>query len=129
MPRIVLDPRMIVEWRDCHPTLVAAFEDVLRYWPNPSVDVVVTCIARTHAEDAALGASGIHASGPPWRALDFRITSLGPDYQNLADDLAEKINTLWVYDLGRPSMRVLFTAPHGNGPHGHLQVHPSTRRR
>jgi hypothetical protein len=124
-----MTPRQALELREAHPLLVSVLEDVWRYWPSPAIDFVVTSIGRTPAEDAELGASGIHAAGPPWRALDFRVVGFGANYGLIADELANSINTLWAYDLARPTMTVLFVAPHGNGPHGHLQVHPSTRHR
>jgi len=120
-----LNPRHLDEWRDAHPTLVRIVREILGlwYWPMP---FIVTSIARTHAEDLALGASGIHSSGPPWRALDFRISHLGPHHQEQADAIAKTINLRWAYDPARPSKLVLFTAPHGTGPHGHVQVHAAT---
>jgi hypothetical protein len=126
--QIVLTPRQLSEWRNAHPSLVEVIEDILTFWPWPK-QFVVTCIARTVAEDGALGGSGVHASGPSWRALDFRISHLGVDYQEQADRMAEAINSKWIYDLARPELSVLVTARHGTGPHGHVQVHPSTRRR
>jgi hypothetical protein len=122
------DFRQLEEYQDLHPTLKDIVVDTLHLWPK-KCPFLVTCIGRTLEEDGALGASGIHAAGPPWRALDFRILVFGDQHQEVADDLAEEVNARWVYDPERPHLKVLLTAPHGTGPHGHLQVHEETQLR
>jgi hypothetical protein len=117
--------RQLREFNDLHPTLEDILKDVLFFWPK-RVPFVVIDIGRTREEDQALDASGIHAAGPPWRALDFRTTVFGSHHQALADGLADEINTRWCYDPARPTKCVLYVEPHGTGPHGHLQIHPDT---
>jgi len=70
----------------------------------------------------------IHVVGPPYRALDGRITNIGDRYQELAEEVADRINRYFIYDGSRPEKRVALAYPHGNGPHIHHQVHPSTKR-
>lgn len=97
-------------------------------WPDADLDV--TCIHRTPEEEAAAGGkSGIHVAGPPFRAIDVRVKNLPGDPQQAAEDLGAKVNARYVYDPARPGMLCAFTAPHGTGPHIHLQVHPATTRR
>ena len=115
--------RQLQEFRDLHPTLEDVLQDLLHFWPT-EIPFVITDIGRTHEEDDALNASGIHSAGPPWRALDFRTRTVADD---LITSIAEDINDRWIYDPSRPGKKVLFHLPHGTGPHGHLQVHPETR--
>ncbi len=84
-------------------------------------------IHRTPEENAAAGAkTQIHVEGPPYRAIDIRVTNLTGDPQAAADSLGAIINAKYEYDPTRPAMVVAYTVPHGTGPHCHLQVHPLT---
>jgi hypothetical protein len=83
----------------------------------------VTCIFRTKEEDAVLEGSGIHTA---WRGLDVRTRDISRD---AVQDLTDHINDQWVYDPRRPTLVVLYSRPHGSGPHAHFQVHPNTTRR
>ena len=91
-------------------------------WP-PSADMVIVDIWRDADEEiAAGGKSGIHTVGPPYRAIDIRVTNLGGDPQVWADSLGAMVNAKYVYDPARPMKLVAVTQPHGTGPHVHLQV-------
>ena len=123
MKRINMSQRHLAAFLNIDKTLLDVFWDLLRIWPIDEIYIV--SIDRTKKEDNDLGGSGVHADGPPWRAIDVRITTL-PDYQLLADKLCENLNSRWVYDPGRPTMPVAYCRLHGTGPHIHLQVHPNT---
>lgn len=110
-----------------HPTLMSVVGDWIDMWPVG--EMWVTSMNRTREEDAAMGASGVHSAGPPWRALDVRVKSLPGDYQHVAEELARRLNSMWVYDPSRPSFNVCFAQLHGTGPHAHLQVCDATVRR
>jgi hypothetical protein len=125
---VVLTPRQFFEVRDLHPLLWLVLQSLLSEWPIDA-PFMVTSIARTKEEDAKLHGSGVHCSGPPWRALDVRTTNLGINFQERAIALQEHVNRRWVYDPARPKMQVANFAPHGSGPHGHLQVHSATQAR
>lgn len=106
-----------------HPLLVKVFNTMLMFWEG---DMVVTSFNRSHAHDKALGGSGIHAAGPPWRAIDVD----GPEMtQEKIEAVCEKVNDLWQYDPARPTLKCAVGHPHGTGKHLHLQVSPSTIRR
>lgn len=116
-----------IEWTRAHPTLVEVMRDVLRLWPRN--ELYVTSFNRLVAEDRALGATGIHSDGPPWRAIDIRVISLGPDYVRMVDELAVQINRDWSYDSDRANLNVAVSQRHGTGPHLHIQICQRTRRR
>lgn len=124
---VILTPRQLKETWQLHPKLWLVFLDIMLDWDS-TAPLVITRIGATREEDEALGGSGIHAAGPPWRALDFGIRALGSDFQARADALSDKIAAKWIYDPARPHLRVLVTKPHGTGPHGHVQVGGSTTR-
>lgn len=131
------DIRLSFTWRQwmeseaISPVLKEVLLDVLALWPDQDANrtAEVTCIRRTVEEDKVVGGSGIHVVGPPFRAIDLRNKDWGPDHQGISDAIAERVNKTWVYDPGRPSLRVCITAQHGTGPHVHLQVCKATRRR
>lgn len=83
-------------------------------------DFYLTSIYRTPAEDLALGGSGVHVA---WRAVDARDSDQVPA---AITDVTNYINSRWVYDPQRPTMKVCFSDPHGTGPHMHFQSHPNT---
>lgn len=85
-------------------------------------EFVLTSIFRTHEEDRALDASGVH---PAWRAVDVRTRDVPPEQ---ATSIGEWINANWQYDPARPKMQCCVYKPHGTGPHLHVQVHANTRR-
>lgn len=120
--------RLFREFNDIDARLhEIALSLVERYWPDPTKPARVTCIFRTQAEEiAAGGKTGIHTLSPPYRAIDFGAREFT---QAQIDAAAEKLNADWIYDPARPGKLVCFAAPHGDGPHFHLQVHPSTRKR
>ena len=109
----------------CAPRLVDVVGDLEALLPAGFGPYWTTSIYRTPEEDAALGASGIHAT-EPHRAWDVDI----PDkmFQVEADIIANEVNRRWVYDPARPSLEVVVSKLHGTGTHFHLQVHPNTRR-
>lgn len=72
---------------------------------------------------------GVHTVGPPYRAMDISVYTLGSDWPQEVQRLADIINEMFVYDPARPNKVVCYVKPHGTGPHIHLQVHPNTRRR
>jgi hypothetical protein len=104
-----------------------ALELIERFWPDASHPARITCIFRTQAEEiAAGGKSGIHSLSSPYRAIDIGAKEFS---QVQIDASAAALNARWLYDPARPAKLVCFSEPHGSGPHFHLQVHPSTRRR
>lgn len=118
--------RVRAEWENgpLHPLLRVVFGEmadytVLRWQWMP----FVTCIYRTKAEDDELEGTGVHSA---WRALDVRTKDVDRD---AVEDAVEHLNAEWVYDPRRLRLSVAYAKPHGSGPHLHLQVHPSTRRR
>ena len=123
--RIAFTPRQLSEFTDLTHTLQMILLDVAAVWPGGPIEI--TSIYRNVEEEiAAGGKTGIHCTGPPYRAIDLRIDGIG---QLAADELSSKINAGWQYDPVRPGMVVTYSAPHGSGPHLHLQVHPSTTLR
>lgn len=59
----------------------------------------------------------------PLRALDERCRD-----KAVGDRIAEYLNSRWIYDPGRPQMKVCMCHDAGKGIHLHYQVHPQTRR-
>ena len=126
MTRISMSMRQLREFCQVDSRLAEILEDLADVWPIETL--YVTSIARTPEEDGALNASGIHACGPPHRALDVRIRTLPDNYQETAEYLAESLNKCWMYDYNRPDKVVCYAKVHGSGPHMHLQVHANTVR-
>ena len=125
--RINISARNLWEFYNIHPTLKLVLADIINNWLTATL--FITSFNRTNEEDISMEASGIHSSGPPWRAIDIRILDLDPDpikCQQLADTICEKVNKSWTYDPSRPTLLVAFCKPHGTGPHVHLQVCYST---
>ena len=120
-----MTPRMLREFLQCHSTLQGILLWLAGQWPT--ADLEITCIHRTPEEEAAAaGKSGIHVAGPPYRAIDVRVSNLVGNPQASADFWGDFVNAKYVYDPGRPELSVAVTAPHGTGPHIHLQVHDHT---
>ncbi len=92
---------------------------------TPSVRLWVSDLGRTTEEDVKLGASGIHAAGPPWRACDAGWEDM---HQEAVNIVCANINKQYQYDPKRPHLQVAYGAPHGTGLHIHYQVHPNTIR-
>jgi hypothetical protein len=126
MTHVTLHSKQLREFTDLDPTLAQVFWTLLNLWPDATM--VVTSIGRTWKQDREIGGSGVHAAGPPWRAMDISIRTLTGG-QAKAEELAERINEIWQYDPRRPQKPVCYAKPHGTGPHIHLQVHPQTVRR
>ena len=129
--QVVFTPSQLLEFVSLDENLKSIFMETVECWPE-SEDLVVTCIHRSYAEDDAIGGSGIHAVGPPYRAIDVRIGNLDADptqAQVKAEEVASTLNNRWAYDPGRLNLMVAVAKPHGTGPHLHLQVHPNTARR
>lgn len=124
-PAVHLTEKTLREWYRVDARLLDIVSLALQVWPW---DVCrVTSIARLPSEDRALGGSGIHAAGPPWRAVDLA----GPRGEpwDPYERAAAEINTKWVYDPARPHLQVAVGRRHGSGPHLHLQVCAATARR
>ena len=115
---------MLLEWDNVHPLLKRVRQALAVVWPA-DVPMRLTSLNRSKAEDQRLNASGIHSSGPPWRALDVGGVGLSQDH---LDAMAEYVNTLWTYDRNRPQLKCAVSKQHGTGPHIHLQVHKRTER-
>lgn len=124
---IVLTPRQLVEILALHQKAWLVLKDVMEVWPL-DVAMIFTSIHRTQQEDEALGGSGVHRVGPPWRAFDLGTVARGIT-QERADAIAEYVNRRWIYDPGRPQMQVAISKPHGSGPHLHCQAIDATIRR
>jgi hypothetical protein len=129
MPAITFTTvRLLREFNDIDSKLYQVFISLVeRFWPDSRQAARITCIFRSSAEEAAAGGkSGIHALSTPYRAIDIGAKEFT---QAEIDAAAAAVNTQWVYDPARPEKQVCFAEPHGTGPHFHLQVHPSTRKR
>jgi hypothetical protein len=124
---IVITPRQFWESRELHATLCLILREVLSQWPI-DVPATFTSIRRTKEEDEALGGSGVHRVGPPWRAFDLGTVARGIT-QERADSIADYVNQRWIYDPARPQMQVAISRPHGSGPHLHCQACDATVRR
>lgn len=127
MTNLIVNGRQARELLRLNRKLQRILGEILDIWPVD--DCVITCIWRSEEENEAAGAvSKIHVVGPPYRAIDLRITNLGVDYQVPAEEIADTINAIWTYDPTRLTKQVLYAKPHGTGPHIHCQVHPKTVR-
>ena len=84
----------------------------------------ITSIFRTPEEnEAAEAKTTIHCA---WRAADVRTKDVP---QEAVDDVGKYINKKWIYDPKRPHLPVAYWAPHGSGPHIHVQAHQNTKLR
>lgn len=127
--RIIFGQRNLGEFLACERTLQVLLAFCALVWPDGE-DLVIGDIHRTDEENVAAEAkTPIHVVGPPFRAIDVRVTQLPGDPQANADAIGAKIRDRYVYDPDRPTMVVAYTQPHGNGPHVHLQSHQNTRLR
>lgn len=126
MTYITMHTKQLGEFPDLHPMLKRVFWALVNLWPDDTM--TITSIGRSWKQDRELGGSGVHAAGPPWRAMDLSIKTLTGG-QAKADWLGERINEIFQYDPLRPHLKVAVTKPHGTGPHIHLQVHNSTVRK
>jgi len=66
---------------------------------------------------------GVHGT-LPLRGLDVRCHD-----RTVGGAVEDYANTMWVYDPGRPHLRVCQAHDSGMGFHLHFQVHPKTIRR
>jgi len=132
---VILGARQAIEWRNLDVRLGLVIDDVLKAWP--SVRLVIGDIFRTEEEECAIERqtgkkpSGIHKT-IPHRSIDVQSHNLADGVGErwaICQEVAEGINTLWIYDPSRPSMVVAYAGRHGTGPHLHLQTHPRTRKR
>jgi hypothetical protein len=118
------DPKTTDEYARMAPMLRTIFEDVQAHafevfgWA-----FLVTSIFRTAEEDAALEGTGVHVVG---RGIDVR-TMDRPASQVAA--VTAYANGKFQYDFRRPSKPTAYSAPHGDGPHLHLQTCANTRPR
>jgi len=123
--RVSFSPRTLREFLLCEPRLQGILVWLASQWPP--AEMIVGNIYRTATEEAAAGGvSGIHMAGPPYRAIDVRVTNLPGDPQQAADNIGALVNAKYIYDPARPTKLVAFTQQHGSGPHVHLQVHAAT---
>lgn len=129
--RIVLSQRQAFELTQADHRLVDLLLDCAKAWPEPTMEV--SCIGRTEDEEvAALAKTRVHSDGPPWRACDVRVRTLGPtdeytlEDQAQADMVCSRLNAAWSYDSARPHLQVAFGLMHGSGPHLHLQIHAAS---
>ena len=86
-------------------------------------ELTVTSVWRSHEEDMALEATGIH---PSWRAVDV----LAPSWHDpFTQSLANHVNDRYRYDPLRPWFFVALYAPHASatGSHIHFQVCDRTK--
>jgi hypothetical protein len=130
LTKVVLSLHDLDSYTKLNKTLHTIFQQLCQIWPSHKLRI--TSIDRTIEEDKALNASGIHAAGPPWRAIDIGIHELEADLersQGVANELCAQINKVWAYDPSRSHLTVAYCKPHGSGPHLHLQVHTRTKLR
>lgn len=109
------------QFRDLHPEMRGLLEWVYRSaWPTDVV-MVITRIADYDAGQK----TAVHTEGPPWRAVDLRISNI-PTKD--AERVRDAVNAAWRYDPNRPEMRCCVLHDAGSGNHIHLQVHNLTSR-
>ena len=133
MKQIILSPQDLREFGDIHPVLDEIFQAMLNFWPSETVRI--TSIYRSPEQDRIIKGQteaaykrGIHTVGPPYRALDISVLTIGPGWQRAVEKISDKLNEMWQYDYERTEKVVCYAKPHGTGPHIHLQVHPNTAR-
>ena len=116
---VTLSVRNLWQLEDLEPIL----KEVVGYGFDaaPCAKLWISSIGRTAKEDE--GRSGIHAAGPPWRAVDAGWARMTQDEVNTT---CAKVNAKYTYDPQRPHLVVAYGAPHGTGLHIHYQVHPRT---
>jgi hypothetical protein len=134
MKNITLTPKQLTEFKDLDPALAAIFWQLVNLWSSESM--TITSIFRTPEQDRKIKGKkrgdyirGVHTVGPPYRAMDISVYSLGPNWPKEVQRLADLLNEMWYYDPMRPQKVVCYVTPHGTGPHIHLQVHPNTARK
>lgn len=117
------------QFHELEPRLQFAFIDAALYtWKTYNKRLLITCVQRPPRN-----ANDLHAPNLK-RAIDFNVDEYGmlhsepnPDE---AEDLANYINSRWIYDPERPDFCVLVYGwrdennAHWN--HGHIQVYPRT---
>ena len=136
MPQVIFEtPRQLMELFDADVRLRGILHLALGKWDdNPCY---ITSVHRSAAEEADIAiatgrpTSGIHASGPPYRAVDLTWKGTRDHASRWAflGYVAVEVNKLWSYDPTRPAKVVAYAANHGTGPHIHLQVHAATTMR
>lgn len=123
------DKHPMNQFHELESRLQFAFIDAALYiYKTYNKRLLITCILRSpkHAND-------LHAPNLK-RALDFNVDEYGklpsePDPDE-AEDLANYINSRWIYDSERPDYSILVYGHrdeknlHWN--HGHMQIHPRT---
>jgi hypothetical protein len=109
------------------------FEGLLKHTLYPTLTEVVVWIAKTYG--LVVTESYRKQRHPndlhgvlPLRAIDIRAWCYNGGFER-ARIIEQKINEEWVYDPGRPDMKVALLHDSGQGVHFHIQVHPLTRRR
>ena len=126
--RVSFTPRGLFEFLRCDPKLQGILLWTASVWPP--AELLVGDVHRTVEENTAAEAkTDIHVVGPPYRAIDVRVSNLTGDPQAAADAIGARVNARYAYDPSRPAMVVAYTVPHGTGPHVHLQVHQKTEFR
>lgn len=91
-------------------------------------DITITCVYRSHEEDAALYHDPFHQPGVHtyWRGVDISVLNLtSSEIKTLTSDG----NYRWTYDPERPWLRCFFFETGGAGttaPHIHIQTNPET---
>jgi hypothetical protein len=124
MSRLLIDAAKLQELWDLAGPTRELLRDVLAI--SGGLDFRVSSIYRTFAEDSKLSGSGVHADGPPYRAVDLVVEGWG--WTQYAD-LAARVNARWTYDPARPTKQVALGSQHGTAPHLHLQVMIGSTRR
>ena len=98
---------------------------------SPLLINIILSIAKTHgiviteSYREKKHSNDLHGTQPV-RAIDLRYWCYPG---TLPDEIADHINSLWIYDTARPQMKVALIHDAGNGMHFHIQVGPNTRRR
>jgi hypothetical protein len=128
--KVTLTYKNLMEWTNLDPRLWAIFSQLVNMWPGDGIRI--TDIRRSRKQDRAVGGSGVHVAGPPYRAIDVGIRVLDANIREAqlkAEKICDLLNELWQYDPARPKKPVAYCKPHGTGPHIHLQTHPNTKRK
>jgi hypothetical protein len=113
------------ELRHLAPRMAEVLDDAVTFAARLGWTITITSVYRTPREDELLGGSRIHCQAPH-RAVDIRTRDVD---DRLVADLDRHLDDGWVYCPDRPKLTVSYGAKHGSGPHLHLQVSPTTRRR
>ena len=120
--------RDLAYYEKLHPALREVLAWMHEYLPRSKTSrLVYTSIYRDYDAEIARGRSGVHGLR---RGADIVVICIDgkPYEQDEYNNLGILINSIFYYGDGGKH-QVAFAAPHGTGPHLHLQARDGTRKR